>query len=182
LGALRIEKGHVAGNEIDGRTTLEDLGLARMASTKKPYVGGVLRHRPAMQSEDRARLVGLIPVDRTLRIRPGMILLPHGGPYQGHGLGHVTSTTYSPQLGHSIALGLVQGGLKHAGKVIDAVFPLSSVAKSGLPGFRKKRCDNKEAKQGFVGGPTNPCLAGDIVAVEIVSPHFFDHEGKRLHG
>ena len=25
-------------------------------------------------------------------------------------------------------------------------------------------------------------LKGDIVAVEIVSPHFFDHEGKRLHG
>jgi sarcosine oxidase subunit alpha len=148
LGALRIEKGHVAGNEIDGRTTLEDLGLAKMASPKKPYVGGGPRHRPAMQSEERARLVGLKPVDHASRIRPGMILLPHGGPYQGHGLGHVTSTTYSPQLGHSIALGLVQGGLKHEGQVIDAVFPLE----------------------------------GDIVAVEVVSPHFFDHEGKRLHG
>ncbi|MEZ5924058.1 MAG: sarcosine oxidase subunit alpha family protein [Hyphomicrobiaceae bacterium] len=148
LGALRIEKGHVAGNEIDGRTTLEDLGLAKMASTKKPYVGSVLRNRPAMQSEDRQRLVGLRPVDRKARIRPGMILQPHGGPHQGHGLGHVTSTTYSPQLGHSIALGLCKGGMSNEGQVIDAVFPLQ----------------------------------GDVVPVEIVSPHFFDHEGKRLHG
>ena len=148
LGALRIEKGHVAGNEIDGRTTLEDLGLHKMASTKKPYIGSVLRHRPAMQSEERQRLVGLKPVDRSKRIRPGMILQPHNGPHQGHGLGHVTSTTYSPQMGHSIALGLVQGGMKREGQVIDAVYPLK----------------------------------GDIVAVEIVSQHFFDHEGKRLHG
>ncbi len=148
LGALRIEKGHVAGNEIDGRTTLEDLGLAKMASTKKPYIGSVLRHRPAMQSAERQRLVGLAPVDPTKRIRPGMILQPHNGPHQGHGLGHVTSTTYSPQLGHSIALGLCQGGLKREGEVIDAVYPLQ----------------------------------GDVVPVRIVSPHFFDHEGKRLHG
>src|SRR5690606_32039734 len=42
LGALRIEKGHVAGSEIDGRTTLDDLGLGRMASRKKPYIGAVL--------------------------------------------------------------------------------------------------------------------------------------------
>lgn len=148
LGALRIEKGHVAGNEIDGRTTLEDLGLQKMASTKKPYIGSVLRHRPAMQSEERQRLVGLMPVDRKTRIRPGMILQPHNGPHQGHGLGHVTSVTYSPALGHPIALGLCQGGMKREGQVIDAVYPLK----------------------------------GDIVAVEIVSPHFFDHEGKRLHG
>jgi sarcosine oxidase subunit alpha len=148
LGALRIEKGHVAGNEIDGRTTLEDLGLAKMASTRKPYVGSVLRLRPAMRSEDRQRLVGLKPVDRAKRIRPGMILMPRNGPYQGHGLGHVTSTTYSPALGHSIALGLCRGGMKNEGQVIDAVFPLE----------------------------------GDIVPVEIVSPHFFDSEGRRLHG
>ncbi|HET6469584.1 MAG TPA: sarcosine oxidase subunit alpha, partial [Geminicoccaceae bacterium] len=39
LGTLRIEKGHVAGPEIDGRTTLDDLGLGRLASRKKHYIG-----------------------------------------------------------------------------------------------------------------------------------------------
>ena len=34
LGALRVEKGHVAGAEIEGRTTLADMGLARMASKR----------------------------------------------------------------------------------------------------------------------------------------------------
>ena len=39
LGVMRIEKGHVAGNEINGQTTARDLGLAKMLSTRKDYVG-----------------------------------------------------------------------------------------------------------------------------------------------
>ena len=148
LGALRIEKGHIAGGEIDGRHSLEDLRMEKMASKQKPYVGSVLRNRPEMQSAERPRLVGLRPVDRTKRIRPGSILQPHGGPHQGHGLGHVSSTTYSPALGHSIALGFVVGGPAMEGRIIDAVFPLQ----------------------------------GDVTPVEVISPHMYDPEGKRLHG
>jgi sarcosine oxidase subunit alpha len=124
LGALRIEKGHFAGAEIDGRTTLEDLHMEKMASKAKPYVGSVLRQRPALTSKDRQRLVGLKPVDRKNRIRPGSIIMPHNGPYEGHGLGHVTSTTYSPVLGHSIALGLLQGGEARHGEKVDVCYPI----------------------------------------------------------
>ncbi|MEZ5773877.1 MAG: sarcosine oxidase subunit alpha family protein [Hyphomicrobiaceae bacterium] len=148
LGTLRIEKGHVAGGEIDGRTTLEDLGLEKMASKAKPYIGSVLRQRPDMTSPARQRFVGLKAVDPNTRIRPGMILQPHKGPHQGHGLGHVTATTYSPVLGQSIGLGLVAAGLARKGEIVDAVYPLK----------------------------------GDVTAVEIVSPHFFDPEGKRQNG
>ncbi|HCH24271.1 MAG TPA: hypothetical protein DE179_08240, partial [Oceanospirillaceae bacterium] len=35
LGALRIEKGHVTGAELDGRVTLGDVNMAGMASKKK---------------------------------------------------------------------------------------------------------------------------------------------------
>ena len=35
LGALRVEKGHVTGAELDGRVTIDDAGLGKMASTKK---------------------------------------------------------------------------------------------------------------------------------------------------
>ena len=53
LSVMRIEKGHVAGNEIDGRTTARDLGLGRMMSTKKDYIGRVLAGRPALADPDR---------------------------------------------------------------------------------------------------------------------------------
>ena len=35
LGVLRIEKGHVAGNEINGQTTARQMGLGRMVSQKR---------------------------------------------------------------------------------------------------------------------------------------------------
>src|SRR5207244_4469752 len=34
LGVMRIEKGHVTGNELNGTTTAADLGLGRMMSTR----------------------------------------------------------------------------------------------------------------------------------------------------
>ena len=61
LGVMRIEKGHVAGNELDGRTTARDLGLGRMMSTKKDYIGRVLAGRPVLSEPDRMRLVGFKP-------------------------------------------------------------------------------------------------------------------------
>lgn len=126
LAALRIEKGHVAGSEIDGRTTLDDIGLGKMASRKKPFVGAVLRHREALLDADRPQLVGLVPVEHGRKLRAGAILQPHGGPHCGHGLGHVTAPTYSPQLGHYVALALVAGGARRQGEVLDACHPLGS--------------------------------------------------------
>jgi len=38
LGAMRIEKGHVSGNEINGQLTARDLGLGRMVSGKKDCI------------------------------------------------------------------------------------------------------------------------------------------------
>jgi sarcosine oxidase subunit alpha len=110
LGALRIEKGHVAGPELDGRTTLEDLHLDRMASSKKPFIGNVLRKRPGLMADDRPQLVGIMPKDRTQRLYAGSLL---HSPYElsGHGEGWVTSVTFSPELGHWIGLGLIRGGV-----------------------------------------------------------------------
>ncbi|MHA1108676.1 MAG: glycine cleavage T C-terminal barrel domain-containing protein, partial [Alphaproteobacteria bacterium] len=111
LGALRIEKGHVAGPELDGRTTLEDLHLDRMASSKKPFIGNVLRKRPGLMADDRPQLVGIMPKDRTQRLYAGALL---HAPYEltGHGEGWVTSVTFSPELGHWIGLGLIRGGVE----------------------------------------------------------------------
>ena len=45
---MRIEKGHVAGNELDGPTTAADLGLGRTMSGKKDFIGRVMAERPAL--------------------------------------------------------------------------------------------------------------------------------------
>ena len=147
LGALRIEKGHVAGQELDGRTTLEDLCLDKMASTQKPYIGGVLRKREGLMDPDRPRLVGLIPKDRSKRLFGGAILCAPG-KVSGHGDGWVTSVTFCPELGHWVGLGLIRGGLA-----------------------------NWEGKTAIAADPTR---SGDT-EVEIVSNHFIDPDGSRMH-
>lgn len=125
MAALRIEKGHVAGAELDGRTTVGDLGLERMASTKKPYVGSVLRHREALVAEDRMTLVGLKVVTPGDRLRNGAHIVEQDpGSMDGYNLGHVTSVTYSPVVGCYIGLALMKGGLSRAGDVVNVVYPL----------------------------------------------------------
>jgi heterotetrameric sarcosine oxidase alpha subunit len=124
LGALRIEKGHVAGPEIDGRTTLDDLGLSGMASKKKRFVGDVLRQRPAIADPGRRRLVGLECLEPGKRLRGGAILFASGETAAGHGRGHVTSVTYSPTLDRYIALALYEGGLSHEGEEVVAAYPV----------------------------------------------------------
>jgi sarcosine oxidase subunit alpha len=39
LGVMRIEKGHAAGNELNGTTTALNLGLGRMVSKAKDSIG-----------------------------------------------------------------------------------------------------------------------------------------------
>ncbi|MBI3370898.1 MAG: sarcosine oxidase subunit alpha family protein [Betaproteobacteria bacterium] len=123
LGALRIEKGHVAGAEIEGRTTLADMGLARMASKKKEYIGSALSRREGLIDGNRQQLVGLEAASSAVALRAGAILC-EPGRHQGHGIGFVSSVTYSPALGRHIAMGFVAGGMSREGTVIDAVFPL----------------------------------------------------------
>ncbi|WP_292454566.1 sarcosine oxidase subunit alpha family protein, partial [Mesorhizobium sp.] len=48
LGVMRIEKGHVAGPELNGTTTAGDLGLGKMMSTKKDFIGRVMAGREAL--------------------------------------------------------------------------------------------------------------------------------------
>jgi sarcosine oxidase subunit alpha len=109
LGALRIEKGHVTGAELDGRVTIEDAGLGRMASDKKSYIGSVLKNRPELLKNDRPRLVGIFPKDRREIFNAGSILCQSDN-VSGYGNGWVTAVTHSPALGHWIGLGFIEGG------------------------------------------------------------------------
>lgn len=126
LGALRVEKGHVAGPEIDGRTTLDDLGLEKLASQAKPFVGSVLARRPAFLAAGRQRLVGLECLEAGRRLRSGAILFHTRDPLSGHGRGRVTSVTYSPTLGRYVGLGLFEGGLGCSGEEVVAAYPMKN--------------------------------------------------------
>jgi len=126
LGTLRIEKGHVAGPELDGRTTPEDLGLGKLVNHKKPgFVGKQMLQREGLQAPERPRLVGLRPVDGRSWIKAGSQLIQDPAARLPMAmLGHVTSIAYSPELGHPIALGLLRGGLDRQGERLYAAFPL----------------------------------------------------------
>jgi sarcosine oxidase subunit alpha len=125
LGVMRIEKGHVAGNELNGTTTAGDLGFARMMSTKKDFIGRVLAARPGLTDPARLAFVGLRPVDRTARLRAGAHFLPVGArAVTENDQGYLTSVAYSPMLGHWIGLGLLANGLKRVGERLRAYDPV----------------------------------------------------------
>lgn len=120
MGALRIEKGHVAGPELDGRTTMRDLRMDGFASSKKPFVGSVLKNRPLLIDPARPSLVGL-DIEGDEEAKSGSLLYPEQGPAKGHGDGWVSSATYSPALGKNIALGLLSNGHERMGERIRIV-------------------------------------------------------------
>ncbi|BCH26970.1 sarcosine oxidase subunit alpha [Mesorhizobium sp. L-8-3] len=125
LGSLRVEKGHVAGPEIDGRTTLDDLGLSRMAGKRRGYVGEVLGRREAFSDPARPRLVGLRCLEPGKRLHGGAILFRPNEPMQGHGLGRITSVTYSPTLDLWVGLGLLAREAAVEGAEIVAAYPIT---------------------------------------------------------
>ena len=119
LGVMRIEKGHPAGNELNGQTAAADLGFGRMMSKKKDFIGRVMAQRPGLCDPARPALVGLKPVRRDQRIRAGAHLLPIGAaPVAANDQGHVTSACFSPTLGHPIALALLANGPRLHGEQV----------------------------------------------------------------
>lgn len=127
MDILRLEKGHlIVGADIDGRTTPEDLGFARMVSTKKDFIGRRLLGRPAFSEPGRLELVGLLPTDGKTPIPAGaQIVADPSAPSPKPSLGRVTSANHSPTLNSSIALALVVGGLSREGEELYAVSPLT---------------------------------------------------------
>jgi sarcosine oxidase subunit alpha len=152
MGVLRIEKGHVAGNELDGRTTAADLGLGKLVRTGGRFLGAGLAQRKGLIEPQRPALVGLVPVDGKASIRAGSQLVASEQEARAGGVvakqGFVSSATPSEFLGHSIALGFLENGAARHGEELIAASPLS----------------------------------GDLVRVRVVPPVFVDPDNARLKG
>jgi len=124
LGALRIEKGHVTGAELDGRVTIDDAGLGKMAATNKSFIGNAMRNRPELMREDRPKLVGIKPKDSNQTFNAGAILCAQN-KVSGLGEGWITAVTHSPALGHWIGLGFISSGHEAwAGQAVIAADPV----------------------------------------------------------
>ena len=126
LGVLRIEKGHVASAELDGRVTANDLGLGRLLRKDREYIGGAMVDRPGLVDPKRPTLVGLAAIDPGATIRPGSLLVDADAPAAlPVKQGWVSSSTPSPALGHHIALGFLERGLARAGETVHAISPMT---------------------------------------------------------
>ncbi|TPL34592.1 sarcosine oxidase subunit alpha [Mesorhizobium sp. B2-4-6] len=125
LGVMRIEKGHVAGPELNGTTTAGDLGLGKMMSTKKDFIGRVMAGREALVAPYRQVVVGIKPTDKARRLRSGAHIIPKGEtPGPDNDQGYVTSVCFSPALDQWIGLGLVERGRERIGEIVRAHDPL----------------------------------------------------------
>lgn len=122
---LRIEKGlFIPGFEADGRTTPDDLGLARMVG-KKEFVGRRSLGREAFVASGRRQLVGVVAIDPALEIPRGAQVtraLPVGEATPM--LGPVVSIAFSPELDRWIGLALVEDGRAALGEACYAAAPL----------------------------------------------------------
>ncbi len=122
LGVLRIEKGHVAGNELNGQSTALNMGLGKMVSKKKDAIGVALSQRAAMVQGDGYRLVGVKPVDPARALSAGSHFMKTGAATKAENDdGYLTSMVHSPHLGHCIALGYLKNGAARLGERMRAV-------------------------------------------------------------
>ena len=124
LGVLRIEKGHAAGNELNGQTTAQMLGMGKMVSTRKDSIGTVLSRREGLVA-DRRVLVGFQPVNAADPVMAGAHLFAEGAAQDtANDQGWITSACYSPHVGSAIGLGYLVNGDSRKGEVVIAANPL----------------------------------------------------------
>ena len=128
LGVMRIEKGHAAGNELNGTTTAQNLGMGRMISKKKDSIGSILSEREGLNTTSDLRQIGIKPIFSEASIPAGAHLMNITGPITAvHDQGYITSSCYSPNLGHAIALGFLKNGTERIGEHMRLVSPLTKV-------------------------------------------------------
>ena len=123
LGTLRIEKGHIAGGELDGRISPFNAGLTGMLSRKKDFFGSRLIDREGLHAPEQYQLVGVVSTSgQPLRAGAHVTEGPKDRP--GPSQGFVSSTTWSPALKQEIALAMVKGGRGRIGKAMYAADPV----------------------------------------------------------
>ena len=119
---LRAEKGFIiAGQDTDGSVHPYDLNMAWAVSMQKPFsfIGKRGMTREDCVRKDRKQLVGLKTKDPKTVIPEGsQAVNDPNQPIPMDMLGHVTSSYWSANLGHSIAMGFIKGGIDRMGETV----------------------------------------------------------------
>jgi len=121
LGVMRIEKGHAAGNELNGSTTALSLGLGGFVSKKKDCIGKVLSGREGLVGDDVLNMVGFIPMNTGDKLTNGAHFINSGDSTSPEtDQGYMTSVAWSPMLESYIGLGFLKGGKSRIGETLQA--------------------------------------------------------------
>ena len=122
MHVLRAEKGFIiVGQDTDGSMTPADMNMDWVIGKNKSFsfIGKRSLRRSDSVRANRKQLVGLKTIDP-------LTVLPEGSqivndPEQAIPMdmqGHVTSSYYSANMGHSIAMAVIKGGLDRMGDII----------------------------------------------------------------
>ena len=127
LSTLRIEMGHVAGSEIDGRTIAHDLSLEGMLSQKKDFIGKRSLNRKAFTENNREKIVGVVPIDKKTSIPEGSYLVENAkASFPNPKLGHVSASCWSVEYDNPFSLAIIKDGKNKKGEKLFAVSPLKN--------------------------------------------------------
>ena len=127
LSTLRIEMGHVAGSELDGRTIPYDNGLQGMVSKKKDFIGKRSLNRQAFIAEDRQKVVGVIPLDKKTSIPEGSHLVKDdNASLPNPKLGHVSASCWSVEYNNPFSIAILKDGKNMIGQKLFAMSPLKN--------------------------------------------------------
>ncbi len=127
LSTLRIEMGHVAGSELDGRTIPYDNGLQGLVSKKKDFIGKRSLNRDAFTKEDRQKVVGVVPVDKKTSIPEGSHLVKDANAsLPNPKLGHISASCWSVEYNNPFSLAILKDGKNMIGQKLFAMSPLKN--------------------------------------------------------
>ncbi len=127
LSTLRIEMGHVAGSEIDGRTISSDLSLEGMLSKKKNFIGKRSLNREAFLNPNREKIVGVVPLDKKTMIPEGSHLVSDSNAsLPNPKLGHISASCWSVEYNNPFSLAILKEGKKRIGEKLYALSPIKN--------------------------------------------------------
>jgi glycine cleavage system aminomethyltransferase T len=127
LSTLRIEMGHVAGSELDGRTIPYDNGLEGLISKKKDFIGKRSLGRKAFIVEDRQKVVGVVPLDKITSIPEGSHLVQNAkAQLPNPKLGYISASCWSVEYDNPFSLAIIKDGKNMIGQKLFAMSPLKN--------------------------------------------------------
>ncbi len=127
LSTLRIEMGHVAGSELDGRTIPYDNSLEGLVSKKKDFIGKRSLSKISYVASDRQKVVGVVPLDKKTSIPEGSYIVKDPKvnlPIPK--LGHISASCWSVEYDNPFSLAIIKDGKNMIGKKLFALSPLKN--------------------------------------------------------